>query len=754
MPPRRPRGGAAVSPIIVDDSEEEAECVPSPEHAPTTSAAATTSAAPAAACTQRQRPPKPARKRAAAKRRRSESDSTPPASQTKADPASRERKRRAVAAAADSGPPRATQGLGRFLTKQPSLSQLPALSQKLTQQQLTQSSEGDDPGTPAASQPVRVPDPAALLCKYTPTSEQGLVSSKIRNEEVLAWFQAHVQQHHSGRGPSPILLLCGPSGSGKGTLAAVAASKAGMECRAWEEDQGFGTSYSVGLAAQVRAEGQHDDERIGDTQLELFRRAITTGRSAGRRVTGTAGSAGAVVVLRGLPRCHTAEQRAARDDALATLARSAERRDGGCPVVLLLTTHDTHSTKFTLYRELPAAFINSPAVRMVELKGVSEAQLRKRLQHIAAREGMHGVSPQDIQAVAVASQGDLRQAVHQMCWRAIRPAPAPPRERPEFQLEALRGGCSLADGGEGEAPLSATRDESLEIGHGCARILSAKRGLDGKLTHSLDETLRLIGVPPGKIMDYVHSNLLRYCQVPSSLRLMAASATRLSEADCYLGALRGEGRNSDAGWAGRLALQWGVGHYQVANQQPSRPRGFEPSHPPPAWGPVADAPAALRLALSPAFPPDCAPHLSARTIGCDIAPALNCIVWRSRSAAAPASQRPVAGRVTAFVPRAPVGCRLTRAQLAAVRDASYYSVRQWVPGPSYPADGGEEGGAPLPPRCDLPGKWQPRPRPPLPYDLSMLLHDERTLVERPVHAPGAEPEMRPTEDPEDPIEDD
>eukprot|EP01065_Artemidia_motanka_P021158 TRINITY_DN25266_c0_g1_i1.p1 TRINITY_DN25266_c0_g1~~TRINITY_DN25266_c0_g1_i1.p1 ORF type:complete len:748 (+),score=169.76 TRINITY_DN25266_c0_g1_i1:71-2245(+) len=659
------------------------------------------------------------------------------------------------------GPQKTQGGLDRFLSKAPraaplsqrplsQLSQPPAEPRATPRRHapglsLSQISGGS---SQALSQRTREEptfsartDAAEILRVHAPERMQDLISGKSRNEDVLRWLG-------SADAP-PVLLLCGPSGCGKMSLVSAAARSHSLRVRVWEEYQAFGTSYSTSLAYDVRGRGE---DRVGESQLQLFRKALTTERSAQRAVVGGACHAGHVVVCRGLPFCFTADQRRQRDSILHALARSSESRSSAAPVVILFTTHDTHSSKFQLHQEFPTPFLHSPAVRVVEMKGVSDAQMRKRLDFLATRERM-AVPRQELLRVVAGAQGDFRQAVHQMCFTAL---PKLPREAEQTALPE----CSLPLGrlsnpcDDDRAPPGATRDTSIDIGHGCSRLLSAKRDEAGVLNHPAEETLRLLGTPPRKILDYFQANLPRYCQVPNALELLAMSTRRLSESDCYLSSLQSDtAQGSVSGWAARLGFRWGVDGYQSGNRTPSRPRAFEPSHPPPHWEPIADSPFTLQHSMAGTLHPDVAPFHSARRFAVETCPALAGILLRSRTSYV----EPPSTGIQRFRQRPRVTFRLTRAQVQAVRALVNFTAGQWQPGESSPPPPCDAAADCCPAYRSLPAKWQQPFLSALPYDfasLSSFVMDTRCVVDAPPYGALMEQGFVPAELADDPIEED
>eukprot|EP00756_Hemistasia_phaeocysticola_P053700 Hpha_TRINITY_DN2965_c0_g1::TRINITY_DN2965_c0_g1_i1::g.19650::m.19650/K06662/HRAD17, RAD24; cell cycle checkpoint protein len=591
---------------------------------------------------------------------------------------------------------------------------------------------------PASSQSTSAPPPVqspavwcphSLLARYAPTSLQELASSKARNEDVANWFRCRAQGTEM---VSPVLLICGPSGSGKKSLLSAAAAVNGFAVRMWEEHQDFGETCSADVSATVSGLGT-GEYRVWDTQLDLFRRHITSGRAPAREVVGEAEAGGDtrrhVCVVNGLPSCFTVEQRKARDQTLTELAqlpwRSVNTRLA--PVVVLHTVHDTHSTKFQLRSEYPKEFLDSPTVSTVYMKEVSDAQLRKRLKLIVSRESMDRVTPAVLESIVTGAQGDIRQAVHQLCFLAIRPSPRPAFQYPMpgtvTQREAGEGVACCDDEPKPEKGTATTREvRGVDVGHGCARTLSAKRDTDGQLNHSAEETLRLVGVPPSKMLDYVHGNLLRYCKVPDAVELMQVSERRLSEAESYLSALRDNQRFSDtAGWAARLAFRWGVDAYRHRNRAPSRPSGFEPSHPPPAFTRDGGLQfrdgregrsirAGLRPMFESAFDSDFLPHLSVRNLGTEFVPGMAGVMlkepnWRFAA--------PAAGGGGNFGPFRPptIPLYLTGSQVTQLREMRHYS-RQWL-----------HQNVPL----QLSAKWE-KPEPPHEHPRLSLL-EPRGLVE-------------------------
>eukprot|EP00755_Sulcionema_specki_P000505 Sspe_Gene.115288::Locus_102293_Transcript_1_1_Confidence_1.000_Length_432::g.115288::m.115288 len=93
------------------------------------------------------------------------------------------------------------------------------------------------PTPPATLKPRNAPTPTAsyLLEAYAPQDESDLVSSKSRTGDVKRWLATCPTPLRRSR----VMLLTGPSGSGKRSVLRVLARQMDMEIKEWTEYETF-----------------------------------------------------------------------------------------------------------------------------------------------------------------------------------------------------------------------------------------------------------------------------------------------------------------------------------------------------------------------------------------------------------------------------------------------------------------------------------------------------------------------------------
>eukprot|EP01064_Diplonema_japonicum_P003501 TRINITY_DN1224_c0_g1_i1.p1 TRINITY_DN1224_c0_g1~~TRINITY_DN1224_c0_g1_i1.p1 ORF type:complete len:676 (+),score=92.92 TRINITY_DN1224_c0_g1_i1:1161-3188(+) len=447
-------------------------------------------------------------------------------------------------------------------------------------------------------------DSDTLFAKYAPTTTADLVTTPIPTKAVMEWMVKAKQKSMR----SKVLFVHGPSGCGKRTLVEYAARSAGFSIRRWVPTD---TNY-------------HNGEASPTTCHAYFSRALLFDRNLSTEILAKSSTPTPTVLLfEGLPpnsidRHH--QQRATILQQFISELDSPSTRPE-LPVIFLFTTHNTHSTKHQLHSEYPEAFLASQKINTIELKPVTDTQLKKRLLFISQKElSSKQEAATVVRNVLAFSGGDIRQAMHDLAFRLICPVLSAKKVLPFEVREATH----LEDGSDDIA-----NQPMLNIGHATARVLSAKRDKAGNLEHSLMETLQRAVVNADKFTDYIHYTLPRYSQVDDGVERMASVVRRMSEANTYGGYLSRKDRT--AGWMSSCLFRWSVDKHMLSST-PSRSTGFQQCNPPPFFHPV-EAQSVLRKVIAPSIHPEDSMYYPSTALCLDLCPMLGRMVLKTQDRA-------------------------------------------------------------------------------------------------------------------------
>jgi len=349
--------------------------------------------------------------------------------------------------------------------------------------------------------------------------------AKAKALAVGEWVGAHCR----GTPCTPVLLLSGPPGSGKRSLLTTALRGQGRTVV--EDDDPYDARSADPNAVLIHTFAHADaPDRIEALRQFLSQRRAdplhcpskslpTSSNPPARRLQ-------EVLVVRDLPYAHDPAAKEARDAVLTDAVASLGIR--GHPIVFLFTISDTHAAAYQLPTEFPPALLRSPRVTRVEVIGITEARIRRRLQDVARLEGAPLPAP-TIAAIAAGARGDIRAALLQAQWLArttLRPPPVP-RKRP-LPPDLV----APTEGDDDPTSEGMSRDSYLNIGHANHRLLFAKRTPDGRLQHPPEQVAASVTVSEDKLLAYVVTSLPRFCP---NVGGFSAALDAACEADVRMG---------------------------------------------------------------------------------------------------------------------------------------------------------------------------------------------------------------------------
>nr|CCC91001.1 conserved hypothetical protein [Trypanosoma congolense IL3000] len=247
-------------------------------------------------------------------------------------------------------------------------------------------------------------------------------------------------------------------------------------------------------------------------------------------------------------------------------------------LVLIFTTHDTHSDKVALRNLMPSDVLNDPCVHLFHCPPITVRNLTACIKRVLSMErkkrARHGdydiLSDEEINRLCTHSHGDIRHVILQTQWAllctkespAVRsPAtPVNPSKRRRISLPRTDNGISVkallmdscdvygnpsevltaskpdeegnhdeAEGSNGtKAPerdipeTTIFRDDYLDVSHAAARILTQK--------HDLLTVIESLNVNPDKLLGYLTNNMLSYFR-PDQMSECALCTAAASAAD-------------------------------------------------------------------------------------------------------------------------------------------------------------------------------------------------------------------------------
>lgn len=235
---------------------------------------------------------------------------------------------------------------------------------------------------------------------------------------------------HTGNGR--VVLIVGPSGSGKATAVRVIAAAQDLEVAVWR-------SVEVASGVEVRDEMvllKGVDEFAQYLKMECGVPKIRFGNKAKR--------AAQVILVRHLPTISGPEDKQRLGNALSTVISYQLRK-----LVLITLSHDEH---FAMESAFPAA------VQVLQFNEVAPTLLDKAISRLAALLSL-SQTQEDLQVLRVQSQGDLRAA--QNALLLLSAAQSPPQTCKRPKQEASKG---RSDG----------KDQVLDLFHALGKFLIHK----------------------------------------------------------------------------------------------------------------------------------------------------------------------------------------------------------------------------------------------------------------------------------------
>ena len=375
------------------------------------------------------------------------------------------------------------------------------------------------------------------------------------------------------------------------------------------------------------------------SELHLFKRALLYERTRSRSVVGEeCGAVSKLLVFKAMPHCANAAQREELQKVLSEFAAelTTPRPDGAqeYPVVFIFSTHCSHSVKFLLHTQFPDDFLASTRIHQIFIHRVTAAAMKKRLTSIAKSEFVDKAASV-VQRVMAHTEGDIRQAIHCLAFEMIRPDPFAEHAKARSAFFQKKWSHSMTDEDTAHVvPVDASvcdtaaSHERMEVGHGTARILAAKRDGDGvTLNHSVLETLTMVGCGAEKLVGYVHHSLPRYCQIEDGIDKMAAVCRDMSDANVYSATLNEAYMHS--GWPSQCLFSWSTNKHQLP-PAPSRSKCMEPCHPPPHGINATQSSQVMQRIMNDALPREEVSHYTRTTLALDTMPMLHQILFKRK----------------------------------------------------------------------------------------------------------------------------
>jgi len=233
-------------------------------------------------------------------------------------------------------------------------------------------------------------------------------------------------------GSGKVVLVVGPSGSGKATAIQVIAAVQGLAVAVWR---------SVEVASEV----ERRDEMVMLKGVDEFAQYLKMECGVPKiRLGNKAKPAAQVILVRHLPTISGPEDKIRLGNALATVISYQLRK-----LVLITLSHDEH---FAVESAFPAA------IQVIQFNEIAPTLLDKAISRLAGLLSL-SQSKEDLQMLRVQSQGDLRAA--QNALLLLSAAQSPPQACKKPKQETTKG---RSDG----------KDQVLDLFHALGKFLIHK----------------------------------------------------------------------------------------------------------------------------------------------------------------------------------------------------------------------------------------------------------------------------------------
>ena len=283
-------------------------------------------------------------------------------------------------------------------------------------------------------------------------------------KEIRDWMslnRTHLKQGSSAA--QRVLVLRGPSGTGKSTLVRVLAAEARMPLIDYRSGPGVTFVENKWCEMPWVSEVQelvaflHSTQIFGGCTLVPDLQASSgSGRTA-------------LVLLEDVPHIHSADQRNALVAAVRQICLASRSL---CIIVHSDSQHDSFSSL-----DWPGCLLGLPALSLIKINSVAVTFVKKALNRVLGLAKLH-IDSDTVTAIANSADGDLRNAVNalQMWCAGQRLSSSSASKKCKGKGKEKKSGRAGGDGGASVGGTSCYgRDAGLTLFHSLGKILHNKR---------------------------------------------------------------------------------------------------------------------------------------------------------------------------------------------------------------------------------------------------------------------------------------
>ncbi|XP_028966733.1 cell cycle checkpoint protein RAD17 [Galendromus occidentalis] len=314
--------------------------------------------------------------------------------------------------------------------------------------------------------------------RFAPQSKEKLAVHKKKIEEVESWFARNLISKKFEKGKAPILLLVGPTGSGKTTSLRVVAQDLDIHIKEWLHPITQESNTAQGSA--WREGGQQDYPK--ESVVEHFMDFIFQGSRYNSLFDNDSQR---IILLEEIPSIFLRKPEEFHE------ALRRYQAFGRCPLVIILC-ETSSSREFKLF---PPEIKRELQIHTISFNPIANTLLHKAIRDIIIEAskvcGKNFTHPMDsvVESVVQSCQGDLRLAVNLLemnCMGTAKKLANFEKKKPK----ATKKDSKAATTGIG------AKDSSLYLFHSLGKILYSKR--EDKIIHELPQHLKLYERPPTK----------------------------------------------------------------------------------------------------------------------------------------------------------------------------------------------------------------------------------------------------------------
>eukprot|EP01117_Protostelium_nocturnum_P011298 TRINITY_DN409_c1_g1_i2.p1 TRINITY_DN409_c1_g1~~TRINITY_DN409_c1_g1_i2.p1 ORF type:complete len:607 (-),score=157.25 TRINITY_DN409_c1_g1_i2:2379-4199(-) len=352
--------------------------------------------------------------------------------------------------------------------------------------------------------------------KYEPKTLEECAIHKNKREEVKEWLKKNDRNQMNFGKEKKILILCGPTGSGKTILTKLVAKELEFEIVEWNNP--FSDKSAKNIDGKVMNYSLGSFQNFETSKLDQFREFLLQSRAFPDLFS----NGNKVILIKDPPFIHNAKQRQSFCDIIIESERRAL-----FPLIIIRTTEQDWNINNNLI--LPSL---SGISKTIKLNAISQTSMAKVITRIVSAECKPSHSHQVLQqALSHCEGGDIRAAINSAQWLVT----GLQGEDHSFNSSKPRKKHMASKDKEAKVnDINGSRDDVLSIFRAVGKVLYNKR-LEQKGSERppaevpVENIIENLNIEPNVYIQWVQENYLNRCQ---EIEDVEAISSLMSEFDC------------------------------------------------------------------------------------------------------------------------------------------------------------------------------------------------------------------------------